>query len=89
MFTILAIEPEFISILFLFLDNNEILPSNNAIVLEPSGLTSETHSVPLIDATAFGDLRDILTGILLVFDQILPNFKLMVCFCLGFFSKKV
>ena len=62
-------------------------PSNKAIVLEPSAFTSETHSVPLIDATALGDLRDILTGILFVFDHILPNFKLIVCFFFGFFSK--
>ena len=85
--SILATDPEFKSILLLLFDAIETLPSNKAMILDPSAFTSETHSVPLIDATAFGDFNDILTGILFVLAQILPTFKFMDCFFLGFFSK--
>ena len=48
------------------------------MTLVPSALTSETHSVPLIDATALGDLRVIFTGILFVLDHNLPILSLIV-----------
>ena len=82
-----ATEPALILILLPASEFIDTSPSNNAITLVPSDFTSDTHSVPLIDATAFGDLSLIFTGILLVFDQILPSFRLIVWFCFGFFSK--
>ena len=82
-----ATEPALILTLLPASDFIETLPSSNAMTLVPSDFTSDTHSVPLIDATAFGDRSLIFTGILFVFDQIFPSLRLIVWFFLGFFSK--